>query len=143
MDTNDPSNTLCPGPELEIKFHVLRVSRDAPEEKQFINMLRGPEPEDDLDEGGFFVPIFGRGRALAAIPNSAIDDSIIDDACLLLLGACSCDVKHLNPGWDILFTFSTGSSASKPPEKPWQKQLQPPGKHLLPRLTSLKSKELR
>ena len=105
MDPNDPSNTLGPGPDLEIKFAVIRLSPETAEEEQFIDMLRGPEPEDDLAEGGFFVPVFGRGRALAAIPNSLIDDSLVDDACLFLLGACSCEVKDLNPGWDLLFTF--------------------------------------
>ncbi len=105
IDPNDPSNTLGPGPDLEIKFAVIRLSPETAEEEQFIDMLRGPEPEDDLADGGFFVPVFGRGRALAAIPNSLIDDSLVDDACLFLLGACSCEVKDLNPGWDLLFTF--------------------------------------
>ncbi len=104
MDPNDPSNTLGPGPELKIKFAVQRIPHDSAEEEFFIGMLRGPGA-DEVSEGGFFVPVFGRGRALAAIPNAEIDDALVDDASLFMVGACSCEVKHLNPGWDLLFSF--------------------------------------
>jgi hypothetical protein len=48
------------------------------------------------------APIFGRGRVLGAWPASEMGDEQIEEATLFLLGACSCQVKSQNPGWDLL-----------------------------------------
>ena len=48
------------------------------------------------------VPVFGRGRALGAWPASKMDEDQITEAMQFLCGACSCEVKALNPGWDLL-----------------------------------------
>ena len=42
------------------------------------------------------------GAALGAWPAKGFGDDQIDEACLFLLGACSCQVKRMNPGWDLL-----------------------------------------
>jgi hypothetical protein len=65
-------------------------------------MLAGPKAEGAVAAGPWFALVFGRGRVLGAWPAEGFGDEQIDEACLFLLGACSCQVKRLNPGWDLL-----------------------------------------
>ncbi len=102
MDPSDPSNKLGPGPELKIQFSLLRVRNDDPAEGIFLNALAGPKPETGLRDGPWLAAVFGRGRVLGAWPAEGFGDEQIDEVSLFLLGACSCQVKNLNPGWDLL-----------------------------------------
>lgn len=106
IDPNDPSSRLGPGPKLAIQFSVLTVRADDPAERLFLTLLAGPHAADLLKAGDsrepFAAPVFGRGRVLLAAPASDLDEAAIEDACLFLLGACSCQVKAKNPGWDLL-----------------------------------------
>ncbi|MDP6045218.1 MAG: hypothetical protein QGG25_06400 [Phycisphaerae bacterium] len=104
--TPEPDGYEEEGVEIELKvaFTVLRVSRSDPAEAMFIKMLLGSE--EGLDEGKEPVafPIFGRGRALAGFVGKEIEPENIEDACIFLIGRCSCQVKNLNPGTDMLFS---------------------------------------
>jgi hypothetical protein len=123
MDPTDPSNKLGPGPELKVKFSLVRVSGapvsdparasvsvqnagseiGAPGlESVFLKTLAGPKPDAALANGPWLAAVFGRGRVLGAWPAKGFGDEQIDEVCLFLLGACSCRVKNLNPGWDLL-----------------------------------------
>jgi hypothetical protein len=46
--------------------------------------------------------VFGRGRVLGAWRAADFQDDEIEEVCLFLAGACSCQVKRQNPGWDLL-----------------------------------------
>jgi hypothetical protein len=48
------------------------------------------------------VPVFGRGRMLDAIPCERFDDQVVMQACRFMVSECSCTVKSLNPGSDLL-----------------------------------------
>jgi len=102
MDPDDPTNELGPGPALMVKFSVLRVGRDDPREQAFLRMLAGPKHETAPSDGPWLALVFGRGRVLGAWPAEGFGDEQIDEASLFLLGACSCQVKRMNPGWDLL-----------------------------------------
>ena len=102
IDPNDPSSKLGPGPALGVKFSVVRIRHDDPAEQIFLTMLAGPKAIDAPSKGPWFAAVFGRGRALGAWPAEGFGDEQIDEVCLFLLGACSCEVKRLNPGWDLL-----------------------------------------
>lgn len=102
MDPGDPSNKLGPGPELKVHFSLLRVRGDDPAEQLFLNALAGPKPQAGLRDGPWLATVFGRGRVLGAWPAKGFGDAEVDEVCLFLLGACSCQVKNLNPGWDLL-----------------------------------------
>ncbi len=102
IDPNDPSSQLGPGPALRVSFSLQRVRRDDPAEQSFLKMLAGPKNDDGVSAGPWFALVFGRGRALGAWPAEGFGDEQIDEACLFLLGACSCQVKRMNPGWDLL-----------------------------------------
>lgn len=102
IDPSDPTSKLGPGPALRVKFSLLRVPRDDSAEQAFFRMLSGPKTEAAVSAGPWFALVFGRGRVLGAWPAQGFGDEQIDEACLFLLGACSCQVKRLNPGWDLL-----------------------------------------
>lgn len=102
IDPNDPSSKLGPGPALAVKFSLLRVNAGDPAEQAFLTMLAGPEPSRGLRDGAWVSAVFGRGRALGAWPAAEVGDEQIEEVCLFLLGACSCQVKRENPGWDLL-----------------------------------------
>ena len=63
------------------------------------------QSESDLlehtDEPMVF-PVFGRGRLLGCLFGEYITKKHIDEATFFLSGACSCEVKDLNPGVDLL-----------------------------------------
>ncbi|MSU27087.1 MAG: hypothetical protein EXS27_04115 [Pedosphaera sp.] len=105
IDPNDPTSKLGPGPELRVKFSLLRVS-SAPAEAVLLKMLAGPKPAAELATGPWLAAVFGRGRVLGAWPAADFGDAEIEEACLFLLGACSCQVKRQNPGWDMLMNVN-------------------------------------
>jgi hypothetical protein len=102
IDPDDPTSQLGPGPELELKFSIVRLKRDDPQEALLLRMLAGPKL-DELPEGKPFVaPVFGQGRVLGAWTGETMDVEGIEEASFFLTGACSCEVKAQNPGWDLL-----------------------------------------
>jgi hypothetical protein len=89
--------------ELPYEFQILTLSPDDPAEHLFIDMLLKSEPDlyEHTDEPMVF-PVFGRGRALGCLFGEYITGKNIQEASAFLSGACSCEVKKLNPGIDLL-----------------------------------------
>jgi len=85
-----------------VKFSLVRVPESARNEAVFLNMLAGPKSELQESKETWLAPVFGRGRVLGAWPAEGFGDEQIEEVTLFLLGACSCQVKNLNPGWDLL-----------------------------------------
>jgi len=86
---------------LKISFKIERVKRSDLAEQPFLRILtanRSSPPKEPL-----VVPIFGRGRTPGPLLGSTITPDTIMNACEYLCGACSCQVKSGNPGYDILF----------------------------------------
>lgn len=105
IDPTDPTSRFGPGPELRIKFSALRLAAGDTRESVLRTMLLGPKQDPETTTGEpIAVLVFGRGRVLGAWPMKDLGDESIDEACLYLLGACSCQVKQLNPGWDLLLS---------------------------------------
>lgn len=98
VDLDDVLRSSIP---LKISFKIERLRRDDPAEQVFLKLLTGPT---QLKEAGpVIVPIFGRGRSPGPVPASAVTEERIIQACAYLCGACSCQVKSGNPGYDLLF----------------------------------------
>ncbi len=102
VDPNDPSSQLGPGPALRAKFSLLRIKNGEAAEQPFTAMLAGPNGSMENANGPWLALVFGRGRVLGAWSAEGFGDEQIDEACLFLLAACSCQVKRMNPGWDLL-----------------------------------------
>jgi len=101
--------------ELKLAFSVLRVSRTDPAESMFIKMLLGSEEGLTELKDPMAFPIFGRGRALAAFAGDGIETDNIESACIFLVGRCSCQVKRLNPGTDMMFTVNWDAALAGQP----------------------------
>ena len=84
-------------------FPILTLSRDDPAERIFIETLMKSESDlyEYTDEPMVF-PVFGRGRVLGCLFGEYITKKNIREATAFLSGACSCEVKELNPGVDLL-----------------------------------------
>ena len=128
IDPNDPTSQLGPGPALRVKFSLLRIKRDNAAEEAFTSMLAGPNHDMENANGPWLALVFGRGRVLGAWAAEGFGDEQIDEACLFLLGACSCEVKRMNPGWDLVVNVDWNESLHAmglPPPPPTA--LQKPG----------------
>lgn len=91
------------GPKLRVAYSMVRVSRNDPKESMFVHMLIKTEP--DLEEYTSYpmaFPVYGRGRVLYALVGDGIDKRNVIEACSFVIGPCSCEIKEMNPGVDIL-----------------------------------------
>ncbi|WCJ59366.1 hypothetical protein NXS98_16855 [Fontisphaera persica] len=102
--TPDPDAPDQTNLTLEVSFQLLRSPRQAPEEELFLHTMLSVEPQLAARETPIVVPIFGRGRALCALPESQITPKVMREMLEFLTGACSCEVKEMNPGLDLLMT---------------------------------------
>jgi hypothetical protein len=113
IDPNDPTSKLGPGPKLQVKFSMLRVAQGDAREAVFVKMLAGAKADPSLSSGPWLAAVFGRGRVLGAWPAKGFGKEQVDEVCLFLMGACSCQVKNLNPGWDLLVTADWDAELQK------------------------------
>ena len=84
---------------LKVDFALRRLSRDDADEIAILHMIDGLTSNQDQP---LLVPIFGRGRMLDALVAETVDESTIISACRYMVGECSCTVKSLNPGVDLI-----------------------------------------
>ena len=89
-----------------VKFSMVRLSRNDPSEQIFVQMLLHTELDLKTVSKPMAFPIFGRGRVLYALVGDGINEDNIEMACSFLVGWCSCEVKELNPGVDILMSVN-------------------------------------
>ena len=87
----------------DIKFEMMRLSREDDQERMFVDMLTNSEVDlGDYEDEPMLFPIFGRGLIMYALVGQGINTHMIRDAAEFLTGPCSCTVKSLNPGVDII-----------------------------------------
>ena len=105
-----PDGIGLPGSELHsevpllVQFSVLEVDPTDVREHYLTTLLGGLRPDAVEDGQPLLVPVFGRGRALEVIPADQLDGQLVEDLTLFLSGACSCQVKEQNPGFDLLIS---------------------------------------
>ena len=89
---------------VKLAFSTLRISRTDAAEKALITMLINAQDEPLAAGEPAVFAIFGRGRVLPAMSGRQIKKMNIEEASAFLTGACSCQVKALNPGIDLLMS---------------------------------------
>lgn len=99
-----PGSELFSDIPLLMRFTVMEVAPDDAQEGFLLNLFQGFEPEALKNGTPLVIPIFGRGRALEVIPADRLNERLVEDLTLFLCGACSCQVKERNPGFDLLMT---------------------------------------
>jgi hypothetical protein len=87
---------------LNVSFSILRVSRSDPREAALVKMLRVAEPELADSDDALVIPVVGRGRAISALASPRVNDQGVGAFAEFICGQCSCEVKELNPGIDLL-----------------------------------------
>lgn len=102
--TSDPDDQLLSSTPLKVAFSVLRVPRTGVTEDALAGMLVRCEPDLADRTDPIVYPVFGRGRALLPLIGAGITAKNIQDAAAFLVGACSCQVKEQNPGFDLLLS---------------------------------------
>jgi hypothetical protein len=89
---------------LWIDFPVIEVPR-TPAEDTLVRLLLGSEDGLADVKGPIAFPVFGRGRALCSLHgNDLTSPAELKRSLEFLCKACSCQVKELNPGVDLLMT---------------------------------------
>lgn len=124
---------LRTGLPLKVAFSILRVDRNDPAERGFVDLLLSSEEGLDAVQGPIAMPIFGRGRLLCSIYGDDLAPKQVADVCRFLCGACSCQVKELNPGVDLVFSANwtalleaAGPPAVARPDRPSAKTKKQP-----------------
>ncbi len=87
---------------LKVSFTVLPLRRDARGEEDFVRLLLGSEDELSQVRGPIVFPVFGRGRLLGSLYGTDLSTDGVLEVVRFLCGECSCQVKELNPGSDLL-----------------------------------------
>lgn len=103
-EPNESEPNAVTGP-LRPRFSVVRVSRDDPQEALFVRMLLRSESDLMTFTEPMAFPMFGRGRVLYALVGKGINVETIEGAVAFLTSPCSCQVKAMNPGLDMLMAF--------------------------------------
>ena len=103
--TTAPEDAILAATPLKIEFSAIRVRRDDPAERALVAMLLGCEPDlAERTDDPLVFPVFGRGRSLLPLVGAGITEKNIQDSAGFLVGACSCEVKEQNPGFDLLIS---------------------------------------
>lgn len=87
---------------LKIAFPTVRVSRANPAERMLVNQLLNVAPDLAAVAGPMVYAIMGRGRALPPLSGQHLSGEYLSRVAEFVAGACSCEVKSMNPGFDLL-----------------------------------------
>lgn len=102
--TESPEDVIQDGPPLRVEFSLLRVRRDDPAEQALVAMLVNCEADLPTLKEPLVFPLFGRSRCMLPLVGAGISRDNLQNSARFLAGACSCQVKELNPGFDLLLS---------------------------------------
>jgi hypothetical protein len=117
-----PGSELYSEVPLLLKFSMLEIERSDQKEEFLVKLLSGFQRAAVAEGEPLIIPVFGRGRALEVIPAGDLSVRLMEDLTVFLSGACSCQVKEQNPGFDLLLSVDWdmelfGEGGEPPPAK--------------------------
>jgi hypothetical protein len=86
----------------KLHYSVLEIDRRDPREAVLLRMLTALSDAAAAETGPLVVPVFGQGRATVLMMGDYIAEDYIERVSEFLTGACACEIKALNPGFDLL-----------------------------------------
>ncbi|MDA3923088.1 MAG: hypothetical protein PF904_00120 [Kiritimatiellae bacterium] len=98
----DPTNQLQSEIPLMLAFTTLSLARKDDEVLVALLMSLGPEREEAGGNEPMVFAAYGRGRALVPMVGEEINMDNIGGIAYFFTGSCSCQMKALNPGTDLL-----------------------------------------
>ena len=90
--------------ELTVRFDHIDLVREDAEEAFLVASLLNSEPDLIFFDQPLAFPVMGRGRVLYALVGDGITEENVLEACRSIIGWCSCEIKELNPGVDLLMS---------------------------------------
>lgn len=96
---------LAPGIPMRMSFSVIEADLNEPANRLLKASLLANAAESLEQPGVKVMPVFARGRGLALLYGEEISEEVFRDITQFLVGPCSCRVKELNPGFDLLAPF--------------------------------------
>lgn len=97
------------GEPISFFFGVVRLAHSGAEEEVLRRMLLHSESDlGKFKDDPMVFPIYGRGMILYALVGKGVNEAMIREAAEFLTGDCSCEVKSLNPGLELLMTVDWG-----------------------------------
>ena len=117
-----PGSELYADVPLVVKFSLLEIDPVEAKDDFLVSLLTGVRRRAYEDGEPLLVPVFGRGRALEVIPANDFSPRLMEDLTIFLSGACSCQVKEQNPGFDLLIRADWdrelfGDEENRPPDR--------------------------
>lgn len=101
-----PGSELFSAIPLDIHFSVLTLDPQDSRERVLVTWLN-QHASNPLAEGKpIVVPVFGRGRVLEVLTTDVVSPELVRELSLFLSSACSCQMKELNPGFDLLLNIN-------------------------------------
>ncbi len=100
-------------------FSILPLSRTNQKERFLLDMLLYSESDlQEYEDEPMVFPIFGRGRLLGCLFGEYISNKNIRETVAFITGRCSCEIKALNPGVDLLMAacWDRAATGSYPAE---------------------------
>jgi hypothetical protein len=104
LPVQEEADKLVSSLPLRLSFALVRLSREEAKEALFLSMLLGSDEELAKVKGPILFPIFGRGRLLIGLHGTQLKATSLERWATFLCGPCSCQVKDLNPGMDLLLS---------------------------------------
>jgi hypothetical protein len=103
-----------------VTFPMSIISRQNAEGRFLAQIVFNSDAELAQSREPILVPVFGRGRALCALPASRVNAAALEKIRDFLLGMCSCEVKDQNPGLDLMIhaDWQAWSDRLTPPSGP-------------------------
>lgn len=95
----------APGVQLQFRFSIVEADLEVPENDILKQILTALVSDPLQRSGPIVMPVFGRGRALALLVDEDVSKAVFWEISSFLAGPCSCQVKELNPGFDLLAPF--------------------------------------
>lgn len=108
--STDPINQLRSGIPLKLAFSMLRLSATGADEILVSILKRLSKTDNPVNNEPMVFAVYGRGRALQPIVGEQITLDMVGQISSFLVGACSCQVKDLNPGTDLLLNHDWNRS---------------------------------
>jgi hypothetical protein len=87
---------------LRVSLPLVTLDRNSAEEALFVKLLLATEEDLDQQKGPILFALFGRGRVLGSLYGKELTAEQVRAVTMFLCRECSCQVKELNPGVDML-----------------------------------------
>jgi hypothetical protein len=98
---------------VDLSFTVKKLSRQNSSEKLFVDMLLGTESDLSEYQVPMVFPVFGQGRSLYVLVGAGINKKTIEKACRSLVDWCSCEIKAMHQGVDLLLSANWSERAGE------------------------------